>query len=178
MNPKTAMSSGRSCRGRAAGQESTAFDRALRSVYDKARGVSNPEPRWVLNPRNGHRVGVIKRENGILVFERRVQESRHRLKMFGGSWALEMPLLTKLEAFGVQWERIITDTGRVLCVPLTLYREHGKTINYPGFGVQVALRESCFSDCIHDGFVEAEDPDVTPIKNPLIQPCLFAEGGL
>lgn len=175
MNRQTRMSSGRSCRGRAAGRESTAFDRALRSVYDKARGVSNPEPRWVHNPRNGHRVGVIKCENGILVFERHVQESRHRLKMFGGSWALEMPLLTKVEAFGVEWDRIITDTGRTLCVPLVVYRECGKTISYPGFGVQLALPESCFSDCITNDVPKAAPKAFGDGNSVPAQGSLFAE---
>ena len=70
MSPQTRMSSRQLSRP-AAGQGNTAFGSALHQVYDKARGLSNSEPRWVKNPRNGRRVGVIKRELGLLVFERK-----------------------------------------------------------------------------------------------------------
>lgn len=139
----------------------------------------------MLNPRNGHRVGTVTQEAGAQVFTRRVTESRHKLRMLGGAWALETPLLAKLEAFGVQWERIVTaDTGRVLCVPLSLYRERGTTINYPGFGVQLALPESCFSDSIVGVFEDdgdkpggssmARSPNPPRMTPP--QGSLFAEG--
>ena len=82
MRLQTGKSSGR-FQGRPAAQESTVFDRALRSVYDGARAMSNPELRWVKNPRNGRRVGTIKRELGLLVFERQAIESKHRLRMMG-----------------------------------------------------------------------------------------------
>jgi len=178
MSPQTRMSRGTNVAGGASGQGAAAFHRALRSVYDAAVRKSNAEPRRVLNPRNGHQVGVITRENGTLVFERRVQESRHRLNMFGGGWALEMALLAKLEALGAEWERIVTDTGRVLCVRLARYRERGKTINYPGFGIQLALPESCFSDRIPDDFErEHGQPDLPAATKP-VEPCLFEAGDL
>lgn len=171
MRPYTTKTSGR-FQGRPAGQDTSAFESVLHSVYDKARGLSNGG-RWVTNPRTGQRVGLLRREDGLLVFSRQVIVHKHRLDMFGGAWALERDLIAHLEQLGVQWVCLKTDTARRLYAPLTAFRDSPKTISYPGFGVQAVLPESAFHDCIVDAAAA-----VTPLPKPSIpvQPSLF-EGG-
>ena len=175
MNPKTRMSSGGSRFGghRApTGHEQTqAFGRALRTVYDTARGLSNDEPRYVKNPRTRATVGVIRRSAGVPCFTRNVKESVHRLRMFGGSWALERDLVAELERLGARWVCLVTDAGRRLYAPLNRFRESGRAIKL-GHGLQFALAEDQFTSFIDDS--EEDDPH-SPEPAPVspVQPSLF-----
>lgn len=171
MSSQTRMSRGTNFAGGASGQGTTAFDRALHSVYDKARGLSNGNQRWVTNPRTGRRVGRIVRVLGVLVFERQAVESQHKLRMMGGAWALEVALIKQLEAMGVSWVCIVTtDTGRRLYAPLRAFRQDGRTLNLK-YGVQLALPERFFSDCI----VEETEADAESDRQGAVPP---AQGSL
>jgi len=169
------MSSGSRFRGHgAAGHEQTqAFRRALRQVYDKAVGASSDDPRYVRNPRDGRVVGILRRQLGVLVFQREVIESKHRLRMFDGAWALETGLIKELERREVRWVCLVTDSGRRLYAPLCRFRERGHTIML-GHGLQLALAERHFADYVdeqEDGNVE--DPEPVPVRP--VQPSLFGE---
>lgn len=179
MSPQTRMSRAGTnfAGGASSGQETTAFDRALHSVYDRARGLSNSEPRWVKNPRTGRRVGRIARVLGVLVFERQAVESQHKLRMLGGAWALEVALIGQLEAMGVSWVCIMTtDTGRRLYAPLRAFRQDGKTLSLR-YGVQLALPERFFSDCVLDDSQDDDKAAELPAPTlPPAQPSLFGGG--
>lgn len=177
MNPNTRKTSASSFAGRGAGQDTSAFDSALHSVYAKACGKSTDDhTQWVTSPRTKQRVGIIVRELGLLVFQRLVPENGQRLRMFGGAWALETNLLSHVEQLGATWLRIITtDTGRMLHAPLRAFRENGKTITSPKYGTQLALPERFFYDCIIADLDKEPEPAAIARKTavPELQPSLF-----
>lgn len=116
----------------------------------------------VLNPRTGTPVGLLRNENGIVVFERTAEESKHRLRLFGGSWCLEIPLVDHLESLGATWIRVTTDTGRTLCAPLSEFRERGRRIEFT-HGSQLALPERYFTDRSHP---IAPEPTLPFLEDP------------
>lgn len=131
----------------------------LTPINVKTLTSSYTTPRFIVNPRTGCRVGVARVVDGVTVFERRVIESKHRLRLNCGSWALEVALIEQLEGLGVEWVVIVTDRGRKLCAPLAEFRKKGWRVEF-GYGPQLALRESRFT------------PNVGPIPQTLVLPGL------
>ena len=145
MRSQRGRSRGTNLAGGPSGQETQAFDRALHSVYDNARGKSNGESRYVRNPRDGRVVGITRLVFGTTVFERKVVERKHHLRLLGGAWALECNLISHLEALGVRLVCFTTDRGCALYTSLSHFRRYGRSINY-GYGVQLVLSEEYFSE--------------------------------
>lgn len=132
MSLRKRKTSGSSFAGRAAGLESAAFGRALRSVYDSAVGKSSPREPVSFNRRT---VGHVVREGRELIFERYARQE-HLMRVLG-AWGMHRELVDLLRRMGVTSVRVFAYDGVTECAPLTAY-EQGIERSF-GSGVQLFL---------------------------------------
>lgn len=136
MKQRNGLTGGKAFQGTPAGQQTVDSHEPTQALY-RDRGGKRKEGDREPVQYGGRRVGFIVREGDVLIFERLVIVEKHLHKKLN-AWGMHCELVERLQEHGVDYVRVITETGTTESAAISAYKQYGIKRNF-GYGDQLFL---------------------------------------